>query len=375
MSNGDIQYLADSLLIEKLFLIDAGLNKQAGVSDLLGSLEGSVKNWAAEHIDTTSITGILTSLSDLMVPGILFKINPLFGALATVASMFGFSPSVIVKRILMYMRPKLERGESISLDEVNSIGRDAISSEAGSMEAEASKDMFWPLREIEKRGELVRFLKQGQYRFKSQTTPDIPFFGGSSGSVIERVFGQLFKTRQNGKAKWLLGGFIVWIIKTVLLGAGLIAVGDIGKHIGKSLTQTTEPQNKIKPDDSEYEIKPQDSPHPGGMFVSYKQPVKQDLTPTGYGQELHQNDSKVSTWYVPVIGGTVEATLLQWARYVYSEFEGQSALIASTPSFKRAVQEMRANFEPGAAHMQVPNKFKSIRQVVDLFANDVAAKL
>ena len=52
------------------------------------------------------------------------------------------------------------------------------------------------LNEIEKRGQLVRLVRIAQSA--KQTTPDIPFFGGKGG-VIERVFGQLFKTKATGK--------------------------------------------------------------------------------------------------------------------------------------------------------------------------------
>lgn len=403
MSNvrfGNIQYVSDTLLIEKLFLIDAGLYKQAGALDLLESIGPSIKDWAKEHIDTSSVTGVLTSLADLMVPGILFKINPLLGGLAVVAQVLGFSPSMIVKKILTFLRPKLESGESIDLDEVNSVGKGAVAEEAGPMEATASKDMFYHLREIEKRGELIRLsygywpkeykdeLAQHRESFLSArkdldtqfkvTRPDIPFFGGSSPSIIERVFGQLFRQKQNGKARWLLGGFVVWIVKTVLLGAGLIAAGEKIKGLFHSNHTDVAPKPSNQPNQpNQPKGTPMYEEHEGDSYaVAPNTPAKSSrLTPSGYGQEQHINDTKTSTWYVPVVGGTIESTLIAWAGYVYDELKGRGSLIVTVPSFGRIVSEMRSNFEPGAAHIQVPSKYKSIKQVVDGFANDVAAKL
>lgn len=370
MRNGDIQYIADSLLIEKLFLVDSTLQKQAGVMDLLSGVASSIQDWAKEHIDTSSMTGIISSFADLMVPGILFKISPLFGGLAIVANMLGFSPSIIVRKILSFIQPKLEKGESISLEDINAVGKDAVASEAGSMEAEASNDMFNILR---KNGELTFFFKKGRgYLYKdNEQAPTIPFFGGSSSSPIERVFGNLFQTKKTGKAKWLLGGFIVWIIKTVLLGAGLVATGEGVKH----LFQGNKPSGSSHTE--EPSEKPQEQHH--GTYLSYKtehpESSSSNLTPTGYGTDIHTNDSRTSSWYVPIVGGTIESTLVAWAGYVYDELKGQSSAITSTPSFKRTVQEIRSNYDSGAVHLQVPSKFKSIKQVVDQFASDVAAKL
>lgn len=400
--SGQVQYMTDSLLIEKIFLIDAGLYKQAGALDLLGGLGSSIKDWGREHIDTSSVGSVLTSLADLMVPGILFKINPLLGGLAAIASALGFNASTIVKRILSFIRPKLENKEEITLDDINSVGKDAVAAEAGSIEAEA-QDMFDVLRGIEKRGELVRFIKQAQltdemksllglHSQRAQKTPSIPMFGGQSKSVIERVFGQLFKTRQTGKARWLIGGFIVWIMKTVLLGSGLIAGGEALSHLFHKgpAHQTPHPtvQQQHPHDDQPESNEETDQTHEDksmpASHVSYHAPAATPepdqsttarLDPTGNGQDQHANESRVSTWYVPIVGGTIESTLLNWAGYVYRGLRGQESLISSTPAFNRTVQEMRANFEPGAANMQVPSQFKSIKQVVDRFAGDVAAKL
>lgn len=384
MAHGEVQYLADTMLIEKLFLIDNvvgdGLHKQAGLADgLLGSIASSIMGWAKEHIDTEhGVKGIMTSLADIMIPGVLFKMNPMLGGLATAAEVMGFSPTSIIKKIMQYLYQSLNNNKLPTLDEINEVGKSAVAAIAGPIEAQASNDMFDILHEIEKRGQLVRLVRTAQLSpelmsllgaGKQQKTPEIPFFGGKGG-VIERIFGQLFKTRATGKARWLLGGFVVWIVKTVLLGAGLIAAGEKIKSL-----ITTEKPHIFDPPNPEKKEE--------GQFVSYKTQQQQQeptspiasarLTPTGRGQDIHTNDHKTSTWVVPMVGGSVENTLLAWAGDVYKELADKTNEILASESFNKTVEEMKRGLDHSKSNqITVPPQFKSRKQVVDRFASEIA---
>jgi hypothetical protein len=364
MINGDIQYVADSLLIEKLFLIDAGINKQAGVADgLLGSISGSIMDWGKTHVDTDSgVTGVLSSLADIMVPGVLFKINPLLGGLGTIAEVLGFSPMSIIKKIMQFLQSKLSSGKLPSLDEINSIGKEVVGQEAGPIDKIANYNMLDDLHEIEKKGQLVR-LARGETSFDTITRPDIPFFGGEGG-IIGRIFGQLFKMKAKGKAKWLLGGFIVWIIKTILLGAGLIAGGEMVASLFK---------HENKP-----EINLKKSPNIDDV-ASYNEPSfynSNKLTPTGNGEDTHVNDHKNSTWVVPMVAGSVENTLLAWAVDIYHGLQGKESLISSTQAFNKTVNEMSSGLDDSHSNkLTVPSKFKSRKQIVDQFISEVESKI
>lgn len=381
-TSGNMQYLADTMLIEKLCLIDnaIGLNKQAGLADgMLGSIAGSIMGWAKEHIDTSNgVTGILSSLADIMIPGILFKINPLLGGLGTAAEVLGFSPVSIIKKIMQFLHQKLTSGSLPTMDEINSVGKSAVSAVAGPLGSQAS-DMFDILHEIEKRGQLVRLVRTAQSpellsllgAGKQQRTPEIPFFGGGKGGIIERIFGQLFKTKATGKARWLLGGFVVWIVKTILLGAGLVAGGE------KVMSLLGGKKQQEQPLQQQEEV-PQD----GTMWAGYKKPVEEErsapaqpvvhLTPTGRGQDTHTNDHTTSTWVVPMVGGSIESTLLAWAEDIYKELAGKSSMIATTESFNKTVEEMKKGLDSSRSNqITVPTQFKSRKQVVDRFAKDV----
>ena len=367
---GDIQYISDSLLIEKLFLIDQGINKTAGLADgLLSSLSSSIMEWGKEHIDTTSAESIITSLSNLLIPGVLFKIHPALGVLATTAEVLGFSPTSVIKDIVVFVVKTLRSGGELTLDSINDIGKNAVSKQAGTVTA--GNNMLSVLHQIEKQGQLVRFVRTAGPFSEVQSllglgrpkdTPEIPFFGSSKGGLIEKVFGQLFKMKAHGKARWLLGGFVVWIIKTILLGAGLVAGGEkimslfLPKKPAESQNDTeiilTQNQNQ------------ENEKTPGQSFVPQS---SSKLIPTGTGQDLHVNDHKTSKWVVPMVGGSIEETLLAWTHDVYHGLEGKESVIVSSPEFHQVVSEIKTSNNSNSNKLTIPPQFKSRKQIVDKF--------
>jgi hypothetical protein len=369
MNDGRLQHVADTLLIEKFFLVDVGLRKEAGAFDgFLGGVANSVIEWGKEHIDTSSPMNVVSSLVDLMAPSVLFRINPVFGVLGMAAQTLGFSPSAIIGKIISLVKSKIDLGEMVSASEITDAGRAALSSVAGDMEASA--DFFDHLRQIEKRG----LIREAQLFGGPKTLPDIPMFPKQNAGLLERIFGQLFQTKRTGKAKWLLGGFIIWIVKNVLLGAGLLAGGEA---IKKLITGKNTPPPSQQPS---LEQTMQESPH--AMYVTEPQspvPVKEEmlppnpattkLQPSGRGQDVHRNDAS-SMWLVPLLGD-LESTLAAWAVDVYPELEGKQEELYNLPSFNRTVNEFATNYRSGAKQMSVPTKFKTRRQVVDQFAHDL----
>src|SRR5690348_8048474 len=90
----------------------------------------------------------------------------------------------------------------------------------------ASDDLFITLRRLEKRAQ--------------QKIPNMPFLFPEKGSgVLEKIFGGLSKA----KGKWLLGAFAVWIVKTVLAGAGLMMATDVLKQKVAPTIEQHLPQN------------------------------------------------------------------------------------------------------------------------------------
>lgn len=366
MTQGELQLIADNLLIEKLFLIDAGLRKQADVGGFLGNIAGDILNWGKAHVNTENgISGILTSLADLMIPSILFRISPVLGGLELIAQLLGFSPTKIIGKILSLLKNKLESGTKPTPEEITNVGKSILATEAGDINEVVAHDLFGYLREFEKRGELISLVKQAQWfggRPKPATLPDIPFIPDSKAPLLQRLFGNLLQTKRHGKAKWLLGGFVIWIIKNVLLGAGMLAVGEGVK-------------NFISPSKPKSEVPAEEESTPKPDFVGFSESPKEESAPkapthslksSGRGEDVHKNDGKF-IWIIPIINGRIEDTLEAWAVDIYPELQGQEVKFNTSPAFNKTVNELREDFQPGARQISVPTKFKSRKQVVDQF--------
>jgi hypothetical protein len=200
--------------------------------------------------------------------------------------------------------------------------------------------------------------------------PKTPLLSGGGGSLIQKIFGQLFSAPKTaGKGKWLLGGFIIWIIKTILVGAGLLAGAEaISGALGhkKPTSTSTSPTSTTKPEDT------------SGQGSTY--PQKPEVitnthtnlpTPISNGPEI---------WVVPLVGdGTVEDTLIAWALDLYpnlSHYDDIEKSIESTPSFVTTVSFLKRDPKKfGAKTMVMPSEFSSRKQVVDIFINDVIRNL
>lgn len=368
MANGNIEYIADSLLIDSLL----PLNKQAGAADtFLSSAASSIMDFAKEHIKTDNgVSGIMSSLAGMMIPAVLFKIHPALGILATVAHTLGFDVVPIIKSVLSLVKTKLESGSQLTMDEVNEAGKSAVSSLAGPI---TSNNMLSHLYQLEKTGILKLAgpwdSRYSRYNSSSSSSPTIPFFGGK-GTLLQRVFGDLLKSQAKGKARWLLGGFVVWILKSLLLGAGLIAAGE---GIYRLISPNHKgPHNEKTNQDNQHDSS-DDYQHDSQLHNHQEVSPKHDLKPSGSGTEIHKNDHTTSVWTVPLMSGSIEKTLLAWATDVYPELKGKESVIISSQSFNKTVNDMKADLnESTSKFLVVPSKFKSRKQVVDQFAAEAA---
>lgn len=332
--NSELQYISDTLLLNKLAYVNRGMRKEAGMMD---EFAGSVEAWGKEHIDTSSPGSIAESLGKLLEPSVLFAINPLFGIIDALAQeAFGFSITSIVARILSSVIDKIHSGQQISPSDINGIGSSMLT-------FSSSGDFLQPLREIEKRGQLILFIKYA-----------------SSYKIVE-MLKNLFGAGPIGKHKGfsIITGIVVWLLKTVLKGAGLLALtgGALSLMHLKNKNPKQENDNlvyvKNNPTSSEIPYMPQHVPN--------------KFKPSGRGEEVHKNDG-TTIWWLP-IGSSIDSTLINWAKQVYPELTGADEKIRSSVSFNRMVNILNSYKDKG--YIEVPKGFNTIKQIVDQFAGDI----
>lgn len=378
MNNIDLQYLSDTILVERVAALEFGLVKQAGLFDSLNlsGIASSVKNFVQSHVSNDAPGGYVGSVLALMAPSVLWRINPFVGILYLVASQFGFDIQSVISKIVEAIKPKLEKGLSISADEITNIGKSIVSQHIGGTATAAPNDLFEPLRKLSNEDlnklaaggdalEPLRALLSGNSSSAaSGTLPKTPLLSGGGGTLIQRIFGQLFSAPKTApKGKWLLGGFVIWLIKTILVGAGLLAGAEaISGTLGhkKPTSDKSAPESHTHTDE-ETQITP--------TATSTK--VTPIAAPTGQANEL---------WVVPLVGnGTVEDTLVTWALDLYPNLEHYDNIeqtIESNPAFTATVALLKKDPRKlGTRTMVMPQTFSSRKQVVDTFIDDVIRNL
>lgn len=369
MNKSELQYLSDTILVEKIAAMEFGLTKQAGLADSLGldGIASSIKNFVGEHVNSEAPGGYVGGVLGLMAPAVLWRINPFVGILYLVASQFGFNIQGVVSKIIEAIRPKLQRGEKISTEEINSIGKSIVAGEVGTTAEAAPSDLLAPLRAMEISGELQKQSADPMDAMKAffgqrtSTLPSTPLLSGGGGSPIQRIFGTLFNLPGRGRGKWLLGGFIIWIIKTVLAGAGLLAGAEaISGLLGhKKPTETKPVEQKVET--------PQESTPAGSSYVQVPK------------AKPNKTQSTNELWVVPLVGNGVEDTLVAWALDLYpnlDKYDHIENIINSTPSFRATAALLKKDpTRLGRRSLVMPKEFSIRQDVVNTFIDDVIRNL
>lgn len=362
---GDVQYLADSILLEKLAIMEIGLSKTAGLMDELGGLGSSIKSEVASVVGEK---GIASTLEEYLATGVIMKmLGPWGWVISIAASMLGFDIGSFIGSIIDYVKNKIKSGESISLDDVNSAGKSLAESHAGSLMADdglnttASNDMLIFLRNAEKEEILMKLAAPGYFGAANEA---IPFFGGKGG-MLGRIFGGLFSTR-GGKSKILMiiAGIIVWVIKSVLLGAGVVGAGKLINHLvnkDKPINENTNSQNSTQ-ETQESQTQQTHFNIPAAIPNSFKS--------SGDGNQYHINDGS-SMWIVPLLNKDVAKTLIWWTISIYPELKGHESEFSSSPSFNNMASLLNTQIDPNhPEYVKIPPGLHTRKEVIDRFAGE-----
>lgn len=365
-----LEYIDDTILIEAIYQEEFGstsFHKNAGLFDQLnlGSLSDSIKDFIKSNVKEDAPGGYVGSFLSMMVPAILFRVNPLLGGLATVASAVGFDMQTVIGKILDLVKGKLQKGEVMTESDVNQIGKEVIASEAG-VEATA-ENMLDPLK---------KYAYYYPWKYKSTSglldnLPKTPWLTGSGNGILSKIFGSLFSI-PGGKSKiiWVIGGFIVWTIKTLLIGAGLLAGGQFvyklikGDKKEESSQETKQDNQEQKSENTKSEEKPE-SQEP--------QEVKKIKEDKEIVEKIKDVSKSTEMWIVPIIG-TIEGTLMAWTMDLYPEFNNINMLknkLINSHSFREVVNLLKDPNKMSNKYLIMPSRFTSRKDVVDLFIKDL----
>ena len=358
--NEKLQYLYETNLIENLAAREFGLVKRGGLFEELnlGGVADGIKGFVKEHVSADAPGGYVGSVLSLMAPTILFRANPFVGIIYLVASQFGFDIAGIISKITNAIKPKLESGQPVSASEISEIGKSAIAQESGVEVTAAPKDMFEPIKKYAQRYSGYRGFRSGR-----SSLPETPNLFGGSGGLIQKIFGQLFSLpggRGKSKALWLIGGFVIWIVKTVLLGAGLLAGAEaISKHLGHKPETIVHEQTQEKQTE---QLTPVVSEEKNEAVHEL------NLQPRGSGD----------MWVLPVVNGNIEDTIIAWCKeFSPDKFVSNSDImdkIKNSPNYIKIKSILSNPKNFSSKYLVMPEQFTSRKQVSDLIMKDIDAQ-
>ncbi len=355
-------YLLESILIESFEREDKGMRK---VAFDLGGIASEVSSSVKDQVDVSSPGAAAETLAKFLVPGVLFKISPILGVLDVAASFIGLDVVSLFEKLKNYILPKVSAGETIDPSAITNLGKQLAGSDAD--EGNVTVSFSQLLGELKKNSAGYRGYRGYPGYGSSSTSPTIPFFGGNNSNWLARIFGDLFKARAKGKARWLVVGFITWLVKTTLLSAGLLAVGGVIKNmIHPSDTPKSTDQNPDHPyvPSEGHGNETQNAVYHPDDATENNAPSKSGIQwkASGRGEEMHVNDATTSIWAVPS-QGSIQSTLDAWISDIYPDFDGD---VDNAPFYQMVSEFTNANqSNTSTKQLLVPKQYKSRKQVVD----------
>jgi len=317
----------DKLVAEAIHLYmskDPFIKQAFDVSELMSNLKESViqsvKSYVKPGAPWASVLSLLASTT-------LFRINPFLGIIASISTeLMGIDIAELMTNITGEISKKVESGEDIT--------EETIKQTTGSFLGGGVVTSY-------QRFNIIKNAKN--YKFQQEWKSQPIWNSGSKASILQRMF----FGASNGRKRNFVYALIVWVIKTVLIAAGLMTVGGIAKGVTKTIAPGTTPETS-----------------PFGMNT--QKPNKGTIYTGNNPEEI---------WIEPLKGKRPHEMILDWTYDTYPDLEQYEDIILRTPSFWATVTTVTKNWSPHEGAITMPNDFSSREDVIKKFYQDVKAQI
>lgn len=339
MNKIDLQFIRDTQLMERLARDPMHKSAQEGsVSSLITSEVQKI------YDPKNPVSSILAFIG----PGLLWMTGfKWLAVIYEVADAFGFNWTQFFTDIKNKLEPLLTglvNGEGKSAADVNTIVQEAAAS-ADSDNIDAAKIQDVAEKYAPASVNDMLFIKK-----LALTAIALP----SVYEAIKLFLGTIVGKRLRRGVTGFIVKSVAWVIAAIIIAAGFKLVGSTA---AKALNIG---QDK----------KPAVNPYANETFTLAVNPnADQHLFTNNYNDDSH-------VWLINLNISHLPDTLVQWAQQIYPQLDDIN-LIRSSPKFQDTVQAFRDR-NKGADNLEilaVPEPFRSIKDIVDSFAADVAAKM
>lgn len=362
ISSSEISFCVDTLLVEAV-LADPKFYKKAGfVQDLLGK----VKDYFSHQIDPKNP---VKSVLDILAPGALWLLFNSLGIgkwgflLGLLMNTFHVDVSGMLNSLYEKVKEMIGSGKKVSSADVDAATRSTVmefntppsaAEEAQGTQAlqntnppgEAAANDQKVYSSLELLGD-ARMFRLALIEYENQ------FFRLTKDNVIKTA-GLFGNTKSKGTS--LLGSIFGWVIKLALASAGLMVAGDVANEV---LGRPSALSGTYQRGQESSESQPTAPPAPHSTQTKF--PLKGDAPLPGT---------------LPIVNNpqNIENFLIQITKDTYSGLDGKENFIRNSPAFQ-AVKDNIGWFNvhnAGTAVTFLPGMFKTKKQLVDFFIDDVA---
>lgn len=358
ISNREISFYVDTLIVEAI-VGDEKLYKKAATGSLVSSLIDKVKTYVGNQIDPNDKAG---SLMNILGPGVIFTAFRAFGFgwLGTLISLamrvFHIDVSGMITSIWDKVGALIHGDKQVSSGQVDSIVQEVAQEHMKPVTQEdaAAAQQLLTTSSFDDLMRDARLIK-------------LTMIGYSSG-IIKKEAGILdVLGGKKKKTTNILARIFGWVIKVGLASAGLMVAGDV---VNKFLDRPNALDGSIQ------EGKPLGRPS-----ELARAPVNPPTIQTKFKVKISyrpENLNTTSPWTVGVPNtiNNINTMLTQFAKDVYDGLDGKESIIAGTAGF-RAIADRISFFNRSSLNspeVWIPSEFKSKKQMIDYFIDDVAEK-
>jgi len=350
MSN-EISFYVDCLIIEAL--AKNSMVKQAD-GGMIASLVDKLKSYVGAHLDSNNKVG---SVLNILAPGavtLLFRSLGFgwLGALLGLAmNIFHIDIGGILGSIYNSVKGMLGSGQPVTSTQIDSAAQGAVQDHAKPVTQEEAEELSKKMQttSFEEIMQHARFVKLSMLQYEQ--------------GKISKTAGLLDALNsRKAKTSSILARVISLIFKVVLASAGLMVAGDIAnKLVGRpnALDGTLQGGQPVA------------AAPPPPMSKQTKFPVKKTYRVENYNVG--------DTPWIERISNSIQSIgdmLVNFAKEVYDGLDGKESIIRQTAGYQ-AIQDKISwhnRTAEGGPLVYIPPMFRSKKEIVDYFIDDVAEK-
>jgi|WetSurMetagenome_2_1015567.scaffolds.fasta_scaffold215494_1 hypothetical protein len=357
ISNREISFYVDTMIVESIMRDDA-FNKKA-TDGRLTSLMDQVKSYVGNQIDPNDKAG---SLMNILGPGAIFttfkalNLGWLGLLLSLSMRVFHIDVSRMIKSIWNKLGDLIKGDKQVTSAQVDSI-----------VQGVAQEHMTPVTKEDEAAAHKLLTKSNYDELMHDVNIIKLTMVSYATGSLKKEAAFFDWLTGKKKNTTNILARVLGWTLKVGLSAAGLMVAGDV--------------VNKFLDRPNAFDGSYQQGKEVGRPSELSNAPVNPATTQTKFKLKSSYRPENLNInmpWTVGITNtvSNINSMLTQFTKDVYDGLDGKESLITSTAGF-RAVADRIAFYNRSSLNspsVWIPSEFKSKKQMVDYFIDDVAEK-